>query len=516
MATTADGGLTREQIRGSVLLLAGQVISTLVGSAVIQVLLVRHLSKTEYGAFAYALSVAILLEGFSSLGLSRAVARFIPIYDEEEDYRKLFGGLLLAIGATLGLGLAAVLLVNGMRGFIEGTLVNDTLAVTLLVILICLAPITALENVLDKTIVIFSSVRALFFRKYVLTPGLRLLVVLVLVVGDAGLRFLAFGYVAAGVIGLAAYGWILWRALHRRGLLQHFRLRGLTLPVREMLAFALPLLTTDLVFTVMTSSDAVMLGYFGDVEEVAALRAVVPFARLNQFVLLSFGLLFVPLASRLYARGDRAGINDLYWQSAAWVAVLSFPLFAVTSALASPLTILLFGERYADSAPLLAVLAVGYYFHAALGFNGMVLSVFKKVRYIVSINLLAAMVNIAANLVLIPAYGALGAALATSTALVVHNLLKQAGLLRLGTGVSLLPGRYVRVYLVLGVATTAVALAQLTVGPPLWLGLTLVGMASLAVLVATRATLDIAATFPELAGIRLLGALLGNTRSPKR
>ncbi|MDP8899831.1 MAG: oligosaccharide flippase family protein, partial [Actinomycetota bacterium] len=393
MATTADGGLTREQIRGSVLLLSGQVISTLVGSAVIQVLLVRHLSKTEYGAFAYALSVAILLEGFSSLGLSRAVARFIPIYDEEEDYPNVFGGLVLAIGATLGLGLAAVLLVNGIRGFIEGTLVNDTLAVSLLVILICLAPITALENVLDKTIVIFCSVRALFFRKYVLTPSLRLLVVVVLVVGDAGIQFLAFGYVAAGLIGLAAYGWILWRALYRRGLLQHFRLRGLTFPVREMLAFALPLLTTDLVFTVMTSSDAVMLGYFGEVEEVAALRAVVPFARLNQFVLLSFGLLFVPVASRLYARGDRAGINDLYWQSAAWIAVLSFPLFAMTSALASPLTILLLGERYADSASLLAVLAVGYYFHATLGFNGMVLSVFKKVRYIVCIDLLAAMVN---------------------------------------------------------------------------------------------------------------------------
>ncbi len=504
---------TREQIRGSLLLLSGQVISTVVGSAVTQVLIVRHLSKTEYGAFAYALSIAVLMEGFSSLGLRRAVARFIPIYDEEGDHPKLFGGLLFAAGTTLGLGLAAVVFVTGFRGVIAGTLINDELAVTVLVILIALAPITALENVLDSTIVIFASVRAVFFRKYVLTPGLRLLVVLVLILGDAGVRFLAIGYVAAGLMGLVVYSWVLWRALYRRGLLRHFRLHSLNVPIREMLGFALPLLTTDLVFTLMTSSDAVMLGYFRDVDDVASLRSVVPFARLNQFVLLSFGLLFMPLASRLYARGDGAGINELYWQSAAWVAVLSFPLLALTTALASPMTTLLLGERYADSSSLLAVLAVGYYFHAALGFNGMMLSLYKKVRYVVTINLVAAIFNIAANLVLIPAFGALGAAIGTSAALIVHNLLKQAGLLRLGTRISLFPARYIRVYAVLVSAAVIVAVVQVIVDPPLSFGLMLVGVVSLAVLLVTRSTLDIAATFPELARFRLMGWLVRGSRS---
>ena len=46
---------TATQIRGSSLLLFGRIISTAV-NVVIQVVIVRYLSKTQFGAFAYALS----------------------------------------------------------------------------------------------------------------------------------------------------------------------------------------------------------------------------------------------------------------------------------------------------------------------------------------------------------------------------------------------------------------------------------------------------------------------------
>ena len=71
-------------------------------------------------------------------------------------------------------------------------------------------------------------------------------------------------------------------------------------------------------------------------------------------------LLFTPLAARLFARGDRAGIRELYWRTAAWMAVFSFPVFALTFVCAHELTVALFGERYASSAPVLALLALGY------------------------------------------------------------------------------------------------------------------------------------------------------------
>ena len=73
--------------------------------------------------------------------------------------------------------------------------------------------------------------------------------------------------------------------------------------------------------------------------DVAAFRAVQPTARLNQIVLQSFALLFTPAAARLFARDDREGINTLYWQNAAWMAIFSFPIFALTFSLAGPITV---------------------------------------------------------------------------------------------------------------------------------------------------------------------------------
>ena len=77
------------------------------------------------------------------------------------------------------------------------------------------------------------------------------------------------------------------------------------------------------------------------------------------------------------------------------MAVASFPLFALTFTMAQALTLLLYGQRYADSAVYMALLSFGYYFNTALGFNGLTLRIFGVIRYAVVINIVAAITNVA-------------------------------------------------------------------------------------------------------------------------
>src|SRR4029079_10495428 len=186
--------------------------------------------------------------------------------------------------------------------------------------------------------------------------------------------------------------------------------------------------------------------------DVAGFRAVQPAAGLNQLVMTSFQLLFTPLAARMFARNDREGVNNLYWQTAIWMAVIAFPIFALTFSLAQPLTVVLYTKAYADSAIILALLSFGYYFSTALGFNGLTLKVFGKVRYIVVINILAALINVGINLWLIPLYGPLWAAIGTCGTMVAHNIFKQLGLL-FGTGISLFEWRHLKVYVIIILTT---------------------------------------------------------------
>jgi len=498
---------------------------------VIQILIVRYLSKAEYGAFAYALSIVSVGETVVTLGLDRAITRYVPIYHERGDYAKMFGTLVMVLSTILSLGLAVVLAVIGVQAIADnlvtaaqassgvglasvyfGTLLAEPLmhdyrlVSLLLAILIILSPLQALDNIFNGMFAVFSRPSAIFFQKYVLGPALRVATVALLIFGQSNTVFLAVGYTLSGLLGILIFGVVLYRVMRTQRVFQLVPLRSIQIPVREVLAFTVPLLASDLVYVVMNAFDAVLLGQFHGTESVAALRAVQPTARFNQVILTSFALLFTPAAARMFARGDGERINDLYWKNAVWIAVLSFPIFALTFSLAQPLTLMLYEERYAQSAIIMALLSFGYYFNSATGQNGLTLKVTGRLRYIVTVDIFAAVLNLAVNLWTIPRYGALGAAVGTTVTLVIFNLLKQAGLMR-GTGVRAFDRRYLRAYLVIALAAGGLLLVQSLLAVPIWIGVLLAIVASVLVVRLNRDILDVKETFPELTRIPLVRLL---------
>jgi O-antigen/teichoic acid export membrane protein len=506
-AAASDASATNRQIRGSSLLLSGRFISIGI-NFLVQVLIARHLTQSDYGAFAYALSMVTLGETLVTLGLDRGVSRFLSIYDEDHDYDRMLGTLVMVVATVGSLGLTLILLVIGLQGLIGETLVSDPVAIGILVILIVLSPIQALDNLLGNVLAVFASARSIFLRKYVLAPLFRLVVVVLLVLGDYGVGFLAAGYVISGALGLLIYGGILWRVLGDRGIRSQFHRGTMRIPGKAIFAFTFPLLTTDLVFIAMNTTDAIFLAHFWGTEEVAAFRVIQPLAGLNTIVFTSFTMLYMPVASRLFARGDRAGVGDLYWRTAIWMAVFSFPIFAVTSSLAGPVTEALYTDRYADSATYLALLSTGYYLNAALGFNGLTLRVYGFIRYTVVINLVTAIANVTLNLLLIPTYGALGAAIATMSTLILHNVLKQIGLTK-GTGIVLFDRTYLRVYGVIVAAVIVLAVAQLAFDLHVIVSIALAGVASFLVLALNRKLLTVAEIFPEILRLPFARRVLG-------
>jgi O-antigen/teichoic acid export membrane protein len=499
------GAESRRHIRGSSLLLLGRVLSVGVNFGT-QVLIVRYLSKTEYGIFAYALAIVGAGQSIAVLGLDRAISRFLPMYDERGEHGRLLGALLMVTATIVGMGVAFVVLVAGLRGLLAGGVGDSDDAVAVLLILLLLAPVQALDDLLMSVFAVFTRARAIFFRKYILGPALRLSAVAGVVLAGGDVRALAVATVAAAAFGAGVYGWMLVRTL-RRGVLRRVRWSDVELPAREIFGFALPLLAVDALFLLQNTANVVMLAHFGSATDVADYRAVQPAAHLNLLVMTSFTLLFTPLASRLFARGDTQGVNELYWRTAVWIAVGSFPLFAATFAVAAPMTVTLFGERYDGSGPILALLSLGYYCNAALGFNGLTLRVYGLVRYVVAISVVAAVVNVALNLVLIPSHGAIGAGVATAATMLGHNVLKQMGLRR-GTGISVFERRHGRVYLVIAGATTALLCAQWALSPGPVVALGMVAIASSAVLGLSRRSLRVGDMFPELLRVPLLGRLV--------
>jgi O-antigen/teichoic acid export membrane protein len=491
-----DTTATKREIRGSSLFLVGRLI--LVGlNFVTQVLIVRYLSKADYGAFAYALVLVMNVEAIVTLGLDRVDKQFMATYDEQRDYPRLAGTIALVLGSVVSLGMGVALLLYGLQGWIAESVISEEGVVSILVILILLAPIQAVDNLTMSVYGVLARPRAVFVRRYVVNPCLRLVVVILLIVAESGVTFLAVGYVAAGAIGVLLYGGMLVRLFRDNQLLGYFRPKRIKVPFRKVFSLALPLITTDLGTVLSQTLGVFLIGLYFGTPEVAALRAIVPVAHLNQLVIRSFTFLYAPTAAREVVRGARDSIRDLYWQTAIWSAVFSFPIFVGTFSLAEPLTVALFGERYRESGPLLALLALGYYVSSAWGLNGVTLQVFGKVRFLGITNLVSSALNVVLFLLLIPPYGALGAAIAMSATLIFQNALRQAGL-RVHAGVEVFNWRYSRIYLMVGASALALWLIQLTLEPPIVVGLVLAGLASALLLAASHSQLRVAETFPEL------------------
>jgi O-antigen/teichoic acid export membrane protein len=497
---------TRIQIRGSSLFLVGRFLSLAINFAA-QVLMVRYLSTANYGALAYGLAVVAFLQPFAALGLQEAISRFVPIYHENREYEKLFGTILLALGAVVLTGTLIILTVWGAPGLLSHFLAHEKLALDLLPILIVLVPIDAADELLNGLFASFASTRDIFFRKYLLGPGLKLGVVLVLIGRQSTVTFLAYGYLAASAAGVAIYSWMLLRLLYGQGLFEQLRSRTIKIPAREILAFVVPGLSAILATTAIPSVNIFLLGYMRTMPEVAYFRAALPVALLNDVVMASFTLLYTPSAARLLAKTDYIGMNKLYWQTAAWMSVLSFPIFAMTFSFARPVIVFLYGARYEQSGPILALLSLCCYFNAALGFNLQTLKVLKRLRYITVASVPAVIVNIAVSLLLIPRYGALGAAMAATGTTISYNLLMQVGLLRT-PNINAFDRRYLSVYLAIVLAAAGLFLIEFYRPVSFYLALPLAGCASLLVFAVAKKKLTITETFPELLSLPFMRLIL--------
>jgi O-antigen/teichoic acid export membrane protein len=292
--------------------------------------------------------------------------------------------------------------------------------------------------------------------------------------------------------------------LREQGLGRYLRMDTLRLPLRDILAFVFPGLGQILATSAAPCVSIFLLGHLRSMSEVAYYRAALPIALLNDVVMASFTLLYTPSAARLLAKDDHAGINGLYWRTAAWMTVVSFPVFLMTFSFAQPLVLVLYGSRYQQSGPILALLALCCYFDVFLGFNVQTLKVLKKLGYITASSVAMMAANIALNLILIPRYGGLGAAWATAGAIIGFNLLMQIGLLRTAT-VHAFDRRYRPVYL--AVVSSAAGLFILNTLNPLSIRLAvpIVGSLSLLLLALTKSKLSVADTFPELLKVPVLG-----------
>ena len=280
--TASDSsGIARDQVRGSSLFVVGNVLSLAI-TFLPHLVLVRYLTTEAYGHFAYALSLVAVGKTYA-LGFNEAMSRFVPIYQDKREPSRVLGSIVVVFAVTL--------LISGffIRSFavaarpILALLTKGREPAGLLLILMFLIPLETTELLIMNLFACFARTREIFWGRYIIPPGLRVIVIALLVFWHLGLPFLAYGYLLVELITILPFGALLVYELHRQKLLQ--KLRCVSLPVREIFGFSLPLMTSNLIGMIGGSIPVLLLGYFHPMSTVAYYRVVLPAAGLSNMVL---------------------------------------------------------------------------------------------------------------------------------------------------------------------------------------------------------------------------------------
>jgi O-antigen/teichoic acid export membrane protein len=193
---------------------------------------------------------------------------------------------------------------------------------------------------------------------------------------------------------------------------------------RELWSFSWPLAVGTSLILLMSNLDVLMIGYFLQSDDVGFYRSVQPLRQITQFVLQSFVFLFLPLATSFYSRGDFDQLRTLYTTASKWVAVLTLPFVLVFSLFSEDVVRVFFGVEYLPSAPALSILTAGLFFNALVGPNGAMIKALDQSKLEMYAAGVGVVVNIVLNVVLIPQFGIVGAAVATVVGYVAFNIVE--------------------------------------------------------------------------------------------
>ncbi|MBG0563235.1 polysaccharide biosynthesis C-terminal domain-containing protein [Actinoplanes sp. NEAU-A11] len=175
--------------------------------------------------------------------------------------------------------------------------------------------------------------------------------------------------------------------------------------------------------------DVLLVAALGGLAPAAVYAVAGRFVVLIQFANQGLSQSVQPRLAEALSTGDRAAANQLYQTATGWLVLVTWPINLLVIACA-PHYLRLFGAEYTAGVAVVQVLAGAMLVATGCGMVDMVLAMAGRTSANLGNVLVALAVMITLDVLLIPRWGALGAAAGLAGAMVVNNLLPLAQVYR--------------------------------------------------------------------------------------
>lgn len=360
----------------------------------------KTLGAYDYGIWAQAQVTISLVLGFVGLGLPYAMTRFLPAKTDRGEIQEEFWSVfcLVFLAALIG----SIIMIAG-ADFIAGAFFEGATQIVIITGLIIL--VWSLDMVLLGLYRSFRQMRR--YSIFVVADAYgQIGIIAYLVLNGYGVLSMVLAVLA---IRIVIFIILFFLVRHQVGIRKpHFS------RIREYLSFSLPTIVGNVANWVVTSSDRYVIGYFLGAASVGAYSVA---DRLGSPLLMIIGVLgFVlpPTLSKLYDEGRMEEVRVHLDYSLKYALALAIPFVCGATILAKPVLRLFSTPEIASQGYLvLPVVALSTAVFVSGGVINHIIILVKKTKVSGMAWAVAAAVNLGLNILVVPYWGILGAAITT-------------------------------------------------------------------------------------------------------
>jgi O-antigen/teichoic acid export membrane protein len=410
-----------------------------------QILLAQLLGAAGYGLYSLGFSLVLLVQWVAAIGLDWGVLRYCALYHQRGSEPHLKGTLRISLilGLASSLLLAGILL--GLSEYLALRVFGDAELKTALQLFALSLPFLVLVRIATSFIQSLREIYRMTMLQHVVQPGVNFLALL-------ALFFLGWGL--AGAVGAYLVSLLVTLGLGLHYIRQTFPAFFSSLPsefrLGELLRYSLALTFIGVSYQVLLRTPNLMLGYLADAREVGLYSAGANFAMAMAFFHTVFVMPFMPVLVELYEKGNMEQLRQVYRTVTRWTASAVLPLFLVLGIFHEPIMGLA-GREFREGGLVLVLLSMAWLLYFVKGPGAALLDMTGR-QTVDLVNMLGIeALTIVLNLLLIPGYGALGAAMGTTAAMLVWTVVEGVEV-RILYGIAPWSATIVRQFLIAGVA----------------------------------------------------------------
>jgi len=373
------------------------------------------LEKEYYGLVSFLLSAANLIWPLMAFGVHNTLVKFYSSYKTKPERDKLLNLILiLPLGVSIILGTIGFLSYNYILNYFEAG--NELVQPYVWLIFIIALGTAYFEVFFAWSKVNYQSVFGNFMKEvfHRICITLLLLGVYFIIISVQEFIYWIAGVFLFRAVIMMLYSFSLYLPKFR------FSLPGNLSPV---LKYSALILIAGSVAMILLDLDKVMIEHYLPIGNVAVYGIAVYIATVISVPQKAMHQITHPLTAGMLNSRDRAGMEDLYKRSSVSLLVVSAIIFILIIVNLNQLYALIPAE-YQISTTIVLLISLVKLYDNMLGNNNSILYNSDYYRLVLGVGVVLAILAFVFNLVLIPQFGILGAAIATFLAFFIYNTSK--------------------------------------------------------------------------------------------